>query len=461
MSVEMLPRLGPHGVSLMMPVFRSFHPGIAGRTSESGVLPERRQTSARLCLMVPLLLVAAGCKKDEAPAAAAPPPATVIVRTVKPETVPVIYEFVGQTEASKTVEIRARVQGFLLTREFEEGTLVNEGQVLYKIDPRSFQADLDVAKAQRERASLQLGNAGRQLVRITQLASEQAATQKELDDWQTAEAQSRADLHHAEAQVDLATLNLGYTTVTSPLKGKVGRTLKEPGALVDAGSNSLLTTVWQVDPMFVVFSIPEREWLEWKSDVDAKRIVLPENSRRIELVFLDGTKYQASGKFDFFDATVNPLSGTATARAVFENRVLAPKPGTIVPEEALKPGQFVRTRILGWERPDALAVPQRAITQTPNGPIVMVVGEGSKVEVRPIKTGAWFNDEWVVLDGLKIGDRVIVEGLAKARPGSVVTIGSEYTRPPSISATPPTTATPAPPAAAPKPSSASPTDGGK
>lgn len=397
-----------------------------------------------------------GCKPKEAnPAAQKPagPPPEVIVRTVKPETVPVVYEFVGQTAASKVVEIRARVQGFIMERNFEEGKPVLEGQLLYKIDPRVFEADVEVAKATRDRAKVQLANATRQLERLQTLALQQAATQKEIDDWQTTQQQARADLRLGEANVAIAELNLSYTNVMSPLKGKVGRTLKEVGALVDDGSNSLLTTVVQVDPMYVIFSIPEREWLQWKSDVDAKRVVLPDPAgSRLELILLDGTSYEVPGKLDFFDSSVNPQTGTATARGVFENKTLPPKPDATSSEEALKPGQFVRARILGWQRPGALVVPQRAVIQTPNGPIVMTVNAESKVEVRPVKTGVWVKDEWIISEGLKPGDQVIVEGYAKAPPGTVIKVASEFVRPAPLMETTTLSAPQAaePPAAAPK-----------
>ena len=393
-------------------------------------------TLATLSPFAILLCLLTACEKKPAPAAPQPPPpAQVVIRTMTPETVPVTYEFVGQTEASKVVEVRARVQGFLQKREFEEGKLVEEGQLLYQIDPRSFAADVEVAKAQRERARVQLGNASRQVERITELAKQQAATQKELDDLQTTQLQARADLRLWEAQVDLAELNYGYTRIASPLRGKVGRTMKDVGSLVDSGSNSLLTTVWQMDPMYVIFSIPEREWLQWKDDVDSKRIALPNaDAMRIELILLDGTHYRTTGKLDFFDATVNTQTGTATARAVFENKTLTPKPGATASEEALKPGQFVRARIIGWERPNALAVPQRAVIQTPNGAIVMIVGAGDRVEVRPIKTGSWVGDEWVVTEGLNPGDRVIVEGFAKAPPGAAVKVSGEFVRPMPLAA---------------------------
>ncbi|HMN40233.1 MAG TPA: efflux RND transporter periplasmic adaptor subunit [Phycisphaerales bacterium] len=377
--------------------------------------------------MLALAIAAGGCRKD-APAGAPPPPApaNVLIRTVRPSTVPVKYEFVGQTEASKTVEIRARVQGVLLKRNFEEGSLVEKGQVLYEIDPRTYEAELEVAKASAERARVQLANADRQVARLAELARQQAASQKELDDWETNQEQARADLRLSEARVALAELSLGYTKVMSPLNGKVGRTDKDVGALVDDGANSLLTTVFQVDPMYVVFSIPEREWLGWKHDVETGQIQLVGSTTRVEIILLDGTVYPTDGRMDFFDATVNPQTGTATARGVFENRTLPPKPGARAPEEALKPGQFVRVRVLGWERPNALTVPQRAIIQTPTGPQVLVVGEDNKATIRPIATGSWYGTEWVVTGGLRAGDRVIVEGRAKAVPGAPVKVLGEY-----------------------------------
>jgi membrane fusion protein (multidrug efflux system) len=356
-----------------------------------------------------------------------PPPAPdVYVRTVAASAAPVVYEYVGQTQASKTVEVRARVSGFIARRNFEEGGLVDEGTLLYKIDDRSFRADLQMAQAQLERGRVRLANAQRQLARIGELNKQGAASPKELDDWQTEEAQAAADVRLADAQVAQAQLNLSYTDVLSPLRGRAGLTLKNEGAYVDTGSNSLLTTVWQVDPIYVLFSIPEREWLQWKEDLASGAVRLTGAETRLQLVLLDGTTFPTEGKLDFFDATVNPQTGTATARGVFANPTLPQREGQRAAEEALKVGQFVRVRILGWERPSVLTVPQRAVIQTPTGSQVFVVGEDGKSAIRPVKTGSWVGDDWIITQGLKAGDRVIVEGFAKTPPGTPVHVAGEY-----------------------------------
>lgn len=375
-----------------------------------------------LCGLGGTLSILNGCERTPAAAPAVKVPQEVIVHVVTTKSVPMLYEFVGQTQASKTVEVRARVQGFLEKRTYEEGKHVDEGGLLFKIDDRSFKADLEVVKAQLARAQAELANASRQVGRLQELQRQGATTPKELDDWETQERTARATVRLYEASVAQAQLNLSYTTIVSPLRGKVGLTMKDEGALVDAGPNSLLTTVWQVDPIYVLFSISEREWLQWREDVAANRIRLADGltKPKVQIVLLDGTIYEAKGELDFFDATVNPQTGSATARGVFENTLPAATPEHPDPDEPLKPGQFVRARIIGWERPNSMTVPKRSVLQTPTGPIVMVVNAESKVEVRPIKTGAWYGDEWIVLEGIKVGDRVISDGFIKAPPGSTV-----------------------------------------
>ncbi len=363
-----------------------------------------------------------GCERKQAGAAPPGGPVEVVVHTVRARTMPIVYEFVGQTQASKTVEVRSRVQGFLEKRAFEEGKHVDEGDTLFKIDDRSFKADLEVARAQLARAQAELANASRQVGRLQELQRQGATSPRELDDWETQERTARANVRLYEANVAQAQLNLSYTMIVSPLRGKVGLTMKDEGSLVDAGPNSLLTTVWQVDPIYVLFSISEREWLQWREDVAAERVRLGQGlaKPKVQIVLLDGTVYEAKGELDFFDATVNPQTGTATARGVFSNPLPEPTAERPEPEEPLKPGQFVRARIVGWERPNSLTVPKRAVLQTPSGPVVMGVNSESKVEVRAIRTGAWSGDEWVVLEGLKAGDRVISDGFMKAPPGTMV-----------------------------------------
>lgn len=342
---------------------------------------------------------------------AAPPPPEVSVITVATETVPVTLEYVGVTEASKVVEIRARVQGFLQSRDFEEGTHVKEGALLFTIDPRTFEADVEVAKAQVAQAETRVRLAKQEVKRLQSVTVPGAIAASDLDK-QTAElANAEAALRLAQAQLEKAQLELSYTTVTAPLDGYIGKTLKEIGSLVDAGQNSLLTTMSQVDPMYVRFDISEREYLAWRDAVGRGELVAANgDTPYVEIELLDGTVYPHRGEISFEDVAVDLQTGSVEMRATIAN-----------PDFRLKPGQFVSCRMVGWERPDALSVPKRAVTQSPQGPFVYVVDANNVAQMRPIQPGPWSGDAWLIEAGVSPGDRVVVEGLMKVRPGAPVT----------------------------------------
>jgi membrane fusion protein (multidrug efflux system) len=382
------------------------------------------------CLVVAAGLMLAACQRGNGGGGGAagspqgsPPPPQVAVVTVTPRTIPVEYVYVGQTEASRSVEIRARVAGFLLQRTFEEGKPIKEGDLLFRIDPAPYQADLEIAQARlaQAQASSQLADA--ELERLQQAAASGAANRHDLDESQTQAVNARAAVNLAKADLDKAQLNLSYCQIKSPVTGIIGRAMKDEGSYLDAGPNSLLAVAVQTDPMYVTFPISERDWLQWREDVDKGVIVGPRDHPPVRIVLLDGTVYGRPGVLTFFDPTVNPQTGAATARADLPN---PPTPES--PEGFLKPGQFVHVHLVGWERPNSLVVPQRAVMLNPTGASVLVVGADHTTELRPVRLGEWKGDGWLVLGGLKPGEVVIADGTAKVQPGSAVTT-APYTPP--------------------------------
>lgn len=378
-----------------------------------------------------------GCRKKEAQNAAAPPPPGVLVEVITPVTAPGEYEFIAQTEASRIVEIRARVQGFLLKRHFEEGGKVKEGDLLFTIDPRSFEANLQIAKAQLAQAKAQLSLAESNLSRVKEGVEKGGVAQADLDKAQAQRDQSVAEVKLSEARVINAELELSYTKILSPVSGTIGRAEKQEGALVDSGQNSLLATSQQVDPIYVNFNVSERDVLKWRSDVASGRIRL-ENEKHLptQITLSDGTVYEAIGSINFIDVKVDPYTGTAMVRAEFPNK-----------DARILPGQFVKLKLLGVERPNVLTVPQEAVLNTPNGTFVLIVGADGKAERRPVTLGDWLGSDWVVDFGVKAGERVIVDNIQKVQPGMPVKIVGEVTTPLPASST--DAATTQPPAATP------------
>lgn len=377
--------------------------------------------NVRTCLVIVACAGLMACKKQEGERAA-PPPMEVAVETVSLSTIPVEFEFLGQAEASKSVEIRARVQGFLIKQAFLDGQWVKEGDVLYEIDPRQFKADADVAEAKLAQAEARLEKAERDVARLTRLIEADAGQQKNLDDARTERLQANAEKANADAQLANARLQLSYTTIKSPVTGRIGASSRREGSLVDSGQNSYLTTVVQSDPIFVNFTISERELLNWRKDVEGGTLRMPQDGKlSVRLTLIDGTRYPFDGVMDFFDTGVDPVTGTVRVRAEFKNPAEKVREDA-EPRERLLPGQFVKARIMGWERPGSVTIPQRAVVQSAMGPMVLLVGEENKVTVQPVQLGGWFGDRWHVTKGLDAGKRVIVQGVQKAPPGSVVKV---------------------------------------
>ncbi len=367
------------------------------------------------------------------------PPAPVSAVAVQPRTLPVSWEYVGQTTGSKDVEVRARVTGILEAKLYVEGSAVKAGQPLFTIDPKPLEAQAAAARAEVARAEAQLAQAEREAARLKPLAERRAVGQKEADDAMSAADLARASLKAAQAKLAEVELNLGYTRVTAPVAGLSSRAMKSEGSLVTA-NETLLTVISQVDPIWVPFNVSENERLAIDASVAAGRLMLPkDNGYEVTVRLADGTVFPRPGRITFADTRVNPATGSYEMRAELPNRDLA-----------LKPGQFVRVQLRGAVRRDAIAVPQAAVLDGPQGKFVYVPGkdkDGRDVALpRPVTVGPWVEADganlWIVETGLAAGDRVIVDGMARLlAPGSPIVLGP----PPGAPGTP--AAAGAPPAA--------------
>jgi membrane fusion protein (multidrug efflux system) len=369
----------------------------------------------RLFLVLPLAAWLAGCgpsggaEKKGGPGMGFPPP-EVSVYTVEERTLPVSYEYTGQTSGSREIEVRARVPGILLTRNFKEGAPVKKGDSLYTIDPAPFAAALARSEADVAAAAARYDQAQRNAARLKPLWAEKAVSQKDYDDAISAENIGAADLKAARARLVQDRLNLDYTKVEAPISGVASRSQRSEGTLV-SGPDMLLTTVVQVDPIWVLFGVPDNEAARIRKEVEAGRLQLPKGSFEVELRQADGSLYPRKGKLNFSDIKVSPVTGTR------ESRAEVPNPGA-----GLQPGEFVRVILRGAVRPNATTVPQRAVLEGPQGKFVYVVNDKSAAEPHPVVLGEWAGNDWIVTEGLKPGDKVIMDGLMKLGPGAPVKI---------------------------------------
>ncbi|MDF3009763.1 MAG: hemolysin [Burkholderiales bacterium] len=340
------------------------------------------------------------------------PPAEVSAVTVDAKSLPVAFEYVGQTAGSREVEVRARVTGILLKRNFEEGARVKKGQSLFTIDRAPYEAALARGQADVAAAEARAEQAARNAARLKPLYAEKAVSQKDYDDAVSAEAISAADVKAARARLAEVRLNLQYTKVESPVSGIAGRALRSEGSLV-SGPEVLLTTVVQADPIWVNFGIPDNEQARLEKEAQAGRLTLPKKFE-VELRLADGSLHPVKGTLDFTDVRISPATGTREARAELPNA-----------GGALSPGQFVRVILHGAVRPNALLVPQRAVLEGPQGKFVYLVNEQNQAESRPVQVGEWSGDAWIITEGLKGGERIITDGLMKLGPGAPVKIAEK------------------------------------
>src|SRR5687767_2576716 len=343
------------------------------------------------------------------PGGAMPPPAEVSAVTVEAKSLPVAFEYVGQTAGSREVEVRARVTGILLSRNFDEGARVKKGQSLFTIDRAPYEAALARAQADVAAAEARAQQAARNAARLKPLYAEKAVSQKDYDDAVSAEAIGAADVKAARARLAEVRLNLGYTKVEAPVSGIAGRSMRSEGSLV-SGPEVLLTTVVQADPIWVNFGIPDNEQSRLEKEAQAGRLTLPKKFE-VELRLADGSLHPVKGTLDFTDVRISPATGTREARAELPNA-----------EAVLSPGQFVRVILHGAVRPNALLVPQRAVLEGPQGKFVYLVNDKNLAEARPVRAGEWSGDSWIIIEGLKGGERVITDGLMKLGPGAPVKI---------------------------------------
>ena len=371
----------------------------------------------RRFLVVLLPAVVAACspsngseKKGGGPGMGMPPP-EVTTMTVAPKAIPVSFEYVGQTAGSREVEVRARVTGILLKRNFEEGGPVKQGQSLFTIDPAQFEAAVTRAQADVAAAEARLEQAKRNVARFKPLYAEKAVSQKDYDDAVSAEQIGAADVKAARARLHEAQLNLGYTKVEAPVSGVASKAQRSEGSLV-SGPDVLLTTVVQLNPIWVSFGIADNEAARLQKEIQAGRLAMPKDGKfEVALILADGSRYPHTGKLNFTDVRISAATGTRESRAELPNA-----------EGVLRPGQFVRVVLNGASYPNAVTVPQRAVLEGPQGKFVYVVNEKTAAEPRPVQAGEWSGDQWIITSGLKEGERVIVDGVLKLGPGAPVRI---------------------------------------
>jgi membrane fusion protein (multidrug efflux system) len=361
-----------------------------------------------LGLAVPL----AACKKEAPPPAAGPLQVTAL--TVEPRDTPVQFEFVAQTQSSREVQIQSRVDGFLDRRLYREGEMVRAGQTLFQMDRKPFEAALQTAQGQLSQQRARVEVAAANLARVRPLAARNAVSKKDLDDAVGAEKSARASVIAAEGEVRKAELNLGYTTIQSPLKGLSSFAKKQEGSYLTAGQEGLLTTVSQIDPIWVNFSVSENQKLLYSDQVAKGQLIFPKSMNfEVEVLLADGSAFPHRGRINFSAPSFDSQTGTFLVRTELPN-----------PEGALRPGQFVRARMYGAVRPAAVRVPQRAVQQGAKSHYVWVVGNDGKAKQRVVEVGDWYGDDWFITDGLKRGERVVVDGAGRVTPAAPLKVSN-------------------------------------
>jgi len=362
--------------------------------------------------LLPLILLLAACgPSDEKQGPPPPMKAEVGVVEIAPGSQSIVTELPGRTNAKMIAEIRPQVSGIIQERTFVEGANVKAGDVLYRIDPAIYQAEVASAQAALEKAEANLKSIQVKAERYAELLKINAVSKQDHDDAQASLKQAQADIALAKAALDTARINLGYTRITAPISGRVETSVVTPGALVTANQTTALTTVQQLDPIYVDVTQPSSELLRLKRDLASGKLKrIGRDEARIKVLLEDGTTYPHPGRLSFSGVTVNPTSGAVTLRAILPN-----------PEGLLMPGMYVRAQLEEAVDESAILVPQQSVTRTAKGDaMVLVVNAQGKVEQRPVAVSRVVGSQWMVDAGLNAGDQVIVEGFQKIKPGDEV-----------------------------------------
>jgi membrane fusion protein (multidrug efflux system) len=368
---------------------------------------------AAVCLFIVAAGIDGGCSKETAVPQQRPPPQVTVV-TVTAQAIPQNFTFVAQTESSRQVNIVARVSGYLDRIAYDEGHVVKQGQILFELDRRPFEAQLDAAKGELQSQQARLKTAQANLARVKPLTEQNALSRADLDRAQGDFDTATAAVFSAQAKVREAELNLSYTTIRSPVTGVAGRSTPRQGAYINAVTDSSnLTYVAAIDPIWVTFSVSQNQAAKLREETQKGRVIAPrERAYDVELILSSNKRYQHTGKINFADPSFSQDTGSFLVRAVLPN-----------PQKELQPGMFVTAIVTGAVRPDAIVVPQLAVQQGSNGHLVYAVYSAGTAEIRPVVVGDYHNEkDIVVLSGLHAGDRIVVDGVLKVIPGRPVKI---------------------------------------
>lgn len=373
----------------------------------------KMKNAARLGLFLTLLLTVSlllGCNGDADTAPQAAPVRQVSTVTVHPRKVTLTMELSGRTTPFRIAEIRPRISGLIQRRLFTEGSDVEEGDVLYRIDPAPFQAEYNSALAALKQAQAQIQSVGSKEKRYKRLLAAKTVSQQDYDDAASALNELEARIKSLQASLDVARINLGYTKITAPISGRIGKSNVTDGAIVTAYQNTALTSIQQLDPIYVDVPQSTTELLRIKKRIGEGQFKWDTDQREVELVLENGALYPQKGMLQFSDVTVDQTTGTVTLRAIFPN-----------PDKMLLPGMFVKGIIQEGVDENAILIPQQGVSRDHRGdPFAMIVDDESKAQLRPLVLDRAIGDDWLVISGLAAGDRVIVEGLQRLRPGTEV-----------------------------------------
>lgn len=376
----------------------------------------RRQTYWRtsftaIALGLASLLCSCGENSTSSPAK---PPTPITALTIQTKDVPVVYEYVAQTQSSHLVNIQARVSGFLDKRVYTEGEFVTKGQVLFIMDKKPFETQVDAAKAAVAKQEAALENARLNLARVKPLTALNALSQKDLDDATGTYQTTGAAVEQAKAQLDTAELNLSYCTIVSPIDGITSAALQQEGTYLNF-NNSQLTTVSALTPIWVNFSLSDNQIQTYRNNIRKGLLIAPKDDQfEVIVIQLDGEIFPHKGKITFQEPYFNPQTGTFLIRASVDN-----------PEGKLRPNQYVRARVEGAVRPDAILIPQRAVQQSSKGHFVWVINNEQKTDFRPVIVGDWLGENWFINEGLHSGEKIVVDGGITLHAGDKVTITKE------------------------------------